>query len=295
MTTASPAARPGLAALWMTGAIVSFSLMAVAGRAVSGELDTFEIMMYRSFVGVVLVIGVAGLLGRLGEVTTRDLHVHGVRNLFHFTGQNLWFWAITMIPLAQVFALEFTSPIWVTLLAPLVLGERLTRMRLLAAVLGFLGILMVARPGAGDLSPGVTAAAASALCFAGSILLTKRLTRTETITCILVWLTVMQAGLGLLTAGWDGDIALPSSRTAPWLLAIGCAGLMAHLCLTNALSVAPASVVVPMDFARLPAIAVIGMLLYGEPLDAWVVLGALVIFGANYLNIWTETRRAPAG
>jgi drug/metabolite transporter (DMT)-like permease len=283
--------RPGLAALWMTGAIVSFSLMAIAGRAVSFELDTFEIMMYRSFVGVVLVLTVGGALGRLREVTRRDLHVHALRNVSHFTGQNLWFYAITMAPLAQVFALEFTSPIWVTLLAPLVLGERLTRTRLLAALIGFVGILMVARPGFGTLSPGVIAAAASALGFAGSILLTKRLTRTETITCILFWLTVMQAGLGIVASGWDGDIALPSAATAPWLVLIGCAGLMAHLCLTNALSVAPATVVVPMDFIRLPAIAVIGMLLYGEPLDAFVVIGAAIIFAANYLNIWTETRR----
>jgi drug/metabolite transporter (DMT)-like permease len=288
---AEAAARPGLAALWMTGAIVSFMLMAVGGRAVSAELDTFEIMMYRSVVGFVLVILVAGAMRKLHEVTTRDLHVQALRNVFHFTGQNLWFWAITMAPLAQVFALEFTSPIWVTLLAPLVLGERLTRTRLLAAVLGFVGILIVARPGVTEISPGVIAAAASAIGFAGSILLTKKLTRTETITCILFWLTVMQSVFGLVTAGWDGDIALPSAVTAPWLLMIGCAGIVAHLCLTQALRVAPAAVVVPMDFVRLPAIAVVGMLLYGEPLEPWVFLGAIVIFGANYLNIWTETRR----
>jgi drug/metabolite transporter (DMT)-like permease len=283
--------RPGLAALWMAGVIVAFSTMAVAGRAVSFELDTFEIMMYRSFVGVILVIAVGGALGRLGTVTRRDLPVHMVRNLFHFAGQNLWFYAITVIPLAQVFALEFTSPIWVVLLAPLVLGERLTRMRLLSAVLGFIGILIVARPGIGGLSPGVIAAAAAALGFAGSILLTKRLTRTETITCILFWLTVMQSVFGIIATGWDGDIALPSAATAPWLLLIGCCGLLAHLCLANALSLAPATVVVPMDFVRLPAIAVVGLWVYGEPIDVHVILGAAIIFGANYLNIWSETRR----
>jgi drug/metabolite transporter (DMT)-like permease len=284
--------RPALAALWMGGAIVSFSAMAVAGRAVSFELDTFEIMMYRSFVGLLLVVPVAGALGRLGTVTRRDLPVHALRNLFHFAGQNLWFYAITVIPLAQVFALEFTSPIWVMLLAPLVLGERLTRMRLLAGTLGFAGILIVARPGLGGLSPGVIAAAAAALGFASSMLLTKRLTRTETITCILFWLTAMQAVFGIVAAGWDGDVALPSAATAPWLLLIGCCGILAHLCLTNALSVAPATVVVPMDFVRLPAIALVGLWIYGEAIDLHVVLGAAIIFAANYLNIWTETRRA---
>jgi drug/metabolite transporter (DMT)-like permease len=283
--------HPGRAAVWMLGAILSFSAMAVAGRAVSFELDTFEIMMYRSFIGVVIVVSTAGALGKLGDITRHRLPLHFVRNLSHFTGQNLWFFAITMAPLAQVFALEFTSPIWVTLFAPLVLAEKLTRVRMVAALLGFIGILFVARPGAGELSPGVIAAAASALGFAGSILFTKLLTRTETITCILFWLTAMQAIFGILAAGYDGDIALPSSATLPWLVLIGCAGLLAHLCLTNALSVAPATVVVPMDFVRLPAIAVVGMLFYNEPIDLFVIFGALVIFGANYINIWFETRR----
>ena len=288
--TAETQPRIGLAALWMIGTIASFSAMAVAGRAVSFELDTFETMMYRSFIGVVLVLAVGGALGRLSEVTTRSLPVHGIRNLCHFTGQNLWFYAITAIPLAQVFALEFTSPLWVTLLAPLILGERLTRMRALAALMGFVGVLIVARPGAVELSPGLVAAAASAIAFAGSILFTKMLTRTETITCILFWLTVTQSVFGIVAAGYDGDIALPSPESVPWLVLIGCAGLVAHLCLTNALSVAPATVVVPIDFARLPVIALVGMALYGEALDPVVFLGAAVIFGANYLNILNESR-----
>ena len=279
------------AGLWMSGAIVAFSSMAVAGRAVSIELDTFEMMMYRSFIGIALVLTVAGALGRLREVTTRSLHIHAVRNLCHFTGQNLWFFSLTFIPLAQVFALEFTSPLWVTLLAPLVLGEKLTRTRAIAAALGFAGILLVARPGIMEVNPGVVAAALSAIAFAGSILFTKKLTRTETITCILFWLTIMQAVMGVVAAGWDGDIAWPSASAWPWIAVIGCAGLLAHLCLTNALAVAPATVVVPFDFIRLPVIAIVGMALYGEAIDVFVFLGAAVIFAANYLNIWTESRR----
>jgi drug/metabolite transporter (DMT)-like permease len=289
--TAVPAIPVLRAGLWMSGAIVSFCAMAVAGRSLAVELDTFEMMLYRSLIGIVLVLAVGGALGRLGEISTRSLGLHAVRNLFHFTGQNLWFFSLTFIPLAQVFALEFTSPLWVTLLAPLVLGERLTRTRAIAAALGFVGILIVARPGFSEMNVGVLAAAASAICFAGNILFTKRLTRTATITGILFWLTVMQAGLGLVTAGWDGDIAWPSAAAWPWIAVIGCAGLLAHLCLTNALKVAPATVVVPFDFIRLPVIAVIGMALYAEPLDAFVFMGAVVIFAANYLNIWTESRR----
>jgi drug/metabolite transporter (DMT)-like permease len=279
------------AGLWMLGAVVSFSSMAVAGRAVSFELDTFEIMMYRSIVGFVLVICVARLTGHTRSITTRSPGLHLIRNLSHFTGQNLWFYAITMIPLAQVFALEFTSPLWVLVLSPLILGERMTRVRALAAVIGFTGILIVARPSPETINAGTLAAAAAAIGFAGSILATKRLTRTETLTCILFWMTATQIVFGLICAGIDGDIALPSPASAPWLIVIGCAGLMAHVCLTTALSIAPATVITPVDFLRLPLIAVIGLMVYGEAIDAFTLLGAAVIFGANYLNLWFETRK----
>lgn len=279
------------AALWMIGAIASFSSMAIAGRAVSFQLDTFEIMMYRSLFGICIVLGVAGVAGTLGQVTRRHMGVHLLRNMAHFTGQNLWFYAVTVIPLAQVFALEFTSPLWVLVLSPLILGERLTKVRVIAALMGFGGILVVTRPGAESLNMGVVTAALSAVGFALSIVFTKRLTRSETITCILFYLTIMQAVFGIICAGWDGDIALPDATTLPWLLLIGCAGLLAHFCLTTALSIAPATVVVPIDFVRLPLIAVIGMAFYNEPLDIFVFLGAALIFAGNYYNLLTETRR----
>ena len=280
----SDGSRPLVAAAWMTGAIVSFSSMAVAGRTLSGELDTFEMMMYRSFIGLAVVLAVGLSMGKMREV-------HFLRNLAHFTGQNLWFYALSLITLAQVFALEFTSPIWVVVFAVLFLGERLTPMRLLAVALGFAGALAVARPGAGGDPVGLALAAASAVGFAGSIVCTKMLTRTETIFGILFWLTAMQAVMGIVATGWDGDIAWPSAAAWPWVALIGCAGLLAHTCLTNALAVAPATVVTPMDFLRLPVIAMVGMLAYGEPLDVWVFLGAALIFGGNYLNIWSESRR----
>ena len=278
------------AALWMIGTITSFSVMAVAGREVSHALDTFEIMMYRSLVGVIVVAALATAFGAWRQVETARLGTHLVRNVAHFTGQNLWFLAVTLIPLAQVFALEFTTPIWVILLSPLVLGERLTLVRAIAATLGFVGILIVARPDMDGINTGIITAASCAIFFAITIMLTKRLTRNEQIVSILFWLTAMQLVMGLVTAGYDGDIALPDLQTGPWVFVIGCAGLLAHFCLTKALSIAPATVVVPIDFVRLPTIAVVGMLVYGEAIDVWVLVGALIIFGGNYLNLWWETR-----
>ena len=278
------------AAVWMLGAIASFSTMAVAGREVSFALDTFEIMLFRSAVGVIIVAFAAIAFGTWRQINREQFSLHFFRNIMHFIGQNLWFYAVTVIPLAQVFALEFTSPIWVILLSPLILGERITLVRAVAALMGFLGVLVVTRPDMAGVNAGVTMAASSAIFFAFTIIFTKRLTRTQSITCILFYLTVLQLGFGLVTAGYDGDIALPNTETLPWLVLIGVAGLLAHFCITNALAIAPATVVVPIDFVRLPVIAIIGMLVYGEALDLWVLLGAGIIFAGNYLNIWSETR-----
>jgi len=231
------------------------------------------------------------LTGQWRQVTRRSLGTHVIRNAAHFTGQNLWFYAVTAIPLAQVFALEFTSPIWVVLLSPLILGEPLTRLRLMSVLAGFMGILIVARPSPDTISPGLIAAASSAVFFALSVMYTRLLTRTETVLCIMFWLTLMQAVFGIIFSAWDGDMVAPSAQTLPWLVLIGFAGLLAHYCLTSALAIAPATVVVPIDFVRLPTIAIVGMLLYGEALDAWVFVGAAVIFAANYANIWYANRR----
>ena len=283
--------RPLLAAAFMTGAMLSFTLMAVAGRELAGHLDTFEIMFYRSLIGIAIVTSVAVATGRLGELATRRFPLHLTRNISHFAGQNLWFYAVGVIPMAQLFAFEFTTPLWVALLAPLILGERFTAIRILAALIGFTGILLIARPGAITLSPGLIAAMTCALGFAGAVLTTKLLSRTETVTCILFWLTVMQAVFGLVTAGYDLDIAIPDPTSAVWVTIVGLCGLMAHFCITNALKVAPASIVGPMEFLRLPMVALVAFVLYNEPIETIVFAGAILIFAGNWLNIRTEARR----
>ncbi|MGB7243635.1 MAG: DMT family transporter [Sulfitobacter sp.] len=280
------------AAIWMIGAISSFTAMAVSGRLLGGQFDTFEIMMYRSIFGLFIVLIVARWAGTLGQINRDALGLQVIRNLVHFSGQNLWFYALTIIPLAQLFAFEFTTPLWVIVLAPLLLGERLTPMGALAALMGFVGILIVARPSVESINSGMIAAAACAIFFALTFITTKKLTTRQSITGIMFYLTLLQLIFGLITAGHDGEIARPTSAALPLLLLIGACGLVAHFCITKALSLAPATVVSPIDFARLPVIAVIGMLAFDEALDIWVIVGAVIIFAGNYLNIWNETRRS---
>ena len=276
------------AVFYMTGAIASFVAMAVAGRAVSFQLDTFEIMLFRSFIGFLLVLGFILVRGEGKNISRRHMGVHVVRNLFHFSGQNLWFFALTVIPLAQVFALEFTTPLWILILSPLILGEGLSRKKISVGLIGFGGALLVAQPAMSGLSLGVISAALAAVGFAGSIVLTKKLTQSETILTVLFYMTLFQLGFGIICAGYDGDIALPSAQNLPWVILIACAGLAAHFSLTAALSLAPATLIAPIDFIRLPAIVVIGFVFYSEPVDALVILGAGIIFAANYVNIIGE-------
>ena len=179
--------------------MVSFTLMAISGRELAGRLDTFEIMFFRSLIGICIVVGVCAWSGTLSRISSAMLGLHLVRNGFHFLGQNLWLYAVTVIPLSQLFAFEFSTPIWVAVFAPLFLAERLTRTRLLAAGLGFAGILIIARPGTVPITPGIIAAAFCAVGFAGAVIATKLLSRTQSIASILFWLVIMQGGLW---TGW---------------------------------------------------------------------------------------------
>lgn len=279
---------PIRAGLWMMGAVVSFTLMAVAGREVLHELDTFEVMMYRSLMGICIVLIFSKVAGTFNEINVQQLTLHLTRNITHFIGQNLWFFAVTAITLPQLFAFEFSVPIWVALFAPIFLSEKLTKRRLFAALIGFFGILIVARPDNIGVTSGIIAAALCAICFTGTGIATKLLTRTQSITCILFWLTVMQAILGIICAGYDFDISFPSQSSLPWVILIGLAGLLAHFCITKALQLADAIVVYPMDFVRLPLATAVGVLFYNEPIQLLVFVGAAIILGANFLNIISE-------
>lgn len=287
LTTAET--RPALAALWMCGAIVSFTAMAIAGRAIQQELDSFELMFWRSLIGFSIVVGVVLFTlrkpGRAwSEIRPTSPKLHLTRNLFHFAGQNLWFYGIMVIPLSQLVALEFTMPIWVALLAPLVLGEQFTMRRLFVALLGFAGIIIVAQPGVQPLTGGHLAGMLCAIGFAMNMMLTKRIMRTDSVICVLFWMTLSQTIFGLVLAQWGGFTWPPSSIWA-WLVVVGLTGLSAHYALSSALALAPASTVAPMEFLRLPVIALVGVWLYSEALEPLVFVGACVILLANWVNL----------
>jgi len=269
----------------MMGTVVSFTLMAIAGRAILSDLNTFELMLYRSVIGVLIVSFFISRSKRgFSQLKTKLYKQHLLRSTVHYTGQNLWFFAIATIPLAQLIALEFTNPLWVALLAPLLLGETLTRTKFLIVLLGFIGVMIVARPGIEPVNLGHAAGLISALGFAVTNIMTRKITRQDSVLTVLFWMTSIQAILSLALS-LPGGIPWPDASLWPWIIIMGITGLSAHFCLSQALNVAPATVVAPMDFIRLPISALVGMMLYQEPLLATVFIGGGVILFANYLNL----------
>ena len=283
--------NPLKALAWMLGAAASFSAMAVAGRELSVEMNTFELMLYRSIIGFVIIsILISRTKRGFAQVRTKRMRDQLWRNLFHYTGQNLWFYGVAAIPLSQLVALEFTNPIWVALLAPLMLSEALTKRRMLAALVGFLGVLIVARPGYGPLEWGHAAGLGAAIGFAMNTIWTKRLMSTESVLNVLFWMTLLQA-IASLILSLPGGIPVPTSAGWPWIIVVGICGLTAHYALTSALGAAPATIVAPLEFIRLPVIAMLGMLIYDEPIVLAVFIGAAVIILANLINIGGRRRQ----
>jgi drug/metabolite transporter (DMT)-like permease len=273
----------------MSGALLSFIGMAIAARELSAAVGTFEILFFRSLIGLAVI---AALLHRYGWRHARSARpgIHLLRNTAHFAGQFGWFYAISLIPLAEVFAIEFTVPIWTALLAAFLLGERITATRLAAIAIGIAGIALILRPGAAVVQPAAIAALLSALAYGLSHTLTKKLVGTDRPLTILFYMTVIQLPFGLIGAvpHW----VWPAPAAWPWLAVVGLTALSAHYCMTRALALADATVVVPMDFLRLPLIALLGFMLYGERIEWYLFAGAALIVGANLLNIRAEQRRA---
>ena len=274
-------------ALWMGGAVLSFAAMAVAVRELLRHMGAFEIVFLRSVVMLAIVLA---MLPRAGTASLRTgrFSLHLWRNLIHFVGQVLWVYSIGALALATVFAIEFTMPMWTALLAWLFLKERLSFPRLVMLALGLAGVLLILRPGGGSFHPAMLAMILGSLCYASSFIFTKRLTSTDSALAVLFWMALIQMPLGL--AASIPQWAAPAWSDVPWILGIGVGSYTAHYCMTRAVKVADASVVVGIDFIRLPLIALIGALAYGEALDPMVFVGAAVIFAGTYYSLSRERR-----
>jgi drug/metabolite transporter (DMT)-like permease len=267
------------------GAMLFLCGMAIAGREMASELNAFQVSLVRSVICISVLLILMPFLG-FHRVKTRKIRMHLGRNFLHFGAQTAWLYGVAVLPLAQVFAIEFTAPIWTALLATLILKEKLTRLRILGVALGFAGILIILRPGIDVVNPASFIVLLSAFGFASTFVFTRHMSGTESPLTVIFYMNLIQLPMGLIASipGWT----LPSSELLPAMALIGVCGLGSHFCFAHAFRLAEATIVAPLDFFRLPLIAVVGYLFYDEAWDLMILLGGAVIFSGNLVNLWGE-------
>jgi drug/metabolite transporter (DMT)-like permease len=280
------------AGLWMAAWHTLMLGMTIASREVTREIDVLQLMELRSALGLVMLLPLVFAAGGFRAMSTKRPLMHIGRNVVHYTGQALWLYALTLIPLAHLISIEFTAPLWTALLAVTFLGERLNMAKIAALVLGLVGVAIIVRPGATTMDPGHLIVLAAALCFGISVAMVKSLTRTESVVKIIFWMLVIQSVIGLIPALWTWR--WPSAGIWPWIVVAAFCGSFAHYCMARALTYADATVVMPMDFLRVPLTALIGYLLYSETIDVVTALGAVLILAGNLLNLRPSRTPAPA-
>lgn len=279
------------AAFWMGCSILCFIVMSVAGRTLTAQLDVFQVMEMRSVIGFVMLMPLVYAAGGFAAMRTQRPVLHLGRNVAHYAGQFAWLAALGMIPLAELVAIEFTTPFWAAVLAVMFLGERMNARKLAAIALGFAGVAVIVRPGLSTIEPGHLVMLAGAVGFGISAVTVKLLTRTDSVVKIIFWMLVIQSVIGIVPAVrvWQ----TPTADLWPAILVISFTGAFAHYCLARALVHGEATVVMPMDFLRLPLMGLVGWAIYSEGLDAYAVAGAVLILAGNLLSLRTRAA-APA-
>src|SRR5688572_20911160 len=280
--------NPVRAALWMGCAVLSFSLMAVAVRELLRHMGAFEILFLRTLVTMLLVTAVVSRVGT-ATLRTRLFAIHLLRAFLHLGGQLCWIYAIGALTLAMVFAIEFTMPVWVALLATLFLGERMNRGRVAMLALGLAGTAIILRPDLGGLHPAALVMLLGSVFYAGNMITTKRISASDSPIGVIFWMSLIQ--LPLTFAAALPQWVAPGPIDLAWSVIIGAGSFAAHYSMTRAMKLGDATLVVPIDFLRLPLIALVGALFYGEPLEAATFVGAVIIFAGTYYSLSRESRR----
>lgn len=287
---------------WMMVSVLAFTATAIAGRSCREHLSPMNMVFYRNFISLIILLVAFRWLGiTLSSLTSVQPWMQWGRALLHFCGQWTWMTALLLIPLIELMAIEFTFPLLVALLAPLLLGEQMTRTRILGAMLGFAGTLVIlfspyffraTGVAAPSFNAGTFFAMACAVFFAFNMIGTRYLMRRDGPLTLLMFMTVnhtiLSFVLGFSTLKW-----LPAN-IVPWVIVLGVASLIAHFAIARALLYADAVVCAPLDFVRVPLMVMAGVLLYNEPVQAVALLGTLLVIGGNGVNIWGEHKAKQA-
>lgn len=280
-----------LGAAWAAAAAALHALVPVSVRLLSEHMPPIEIVFFRNALGLMFFVAFFAWRG-LGAMSTAKIGLHLQRNLCNFVGMWLWFAAIAAMPIAKAIALHFTEPLMATVLAILFLGERPALRRWLAIGAGFVGVLIILRPGIIAFQWPALMVLGSAFLYAGTVIYTRILGRTDSPTTTTFYYQLMLAAFALPFAlpVW----VWPVWDDVPGLALLAVAGTAAPYCIIRAFKHAEASAIAPFNFLRLPITAGLAFLLFGEPTEIWTWVGAGLIFSAAYLMTRAE-RRAGRG
>lgn len=270
--------QPMRAALLMLGSTLFFGLMTVAIRLASETLHTFEIAFFRNFFGLMIALPLLLRHGP-GLLKTTRLPRYVFRCAIGIASMLAGFWAIGHLPLAQAVALSYSSPIFVTIAAAVLLRERVRARRWAAVVVGFVGVLVIVRPGTDSFSAGTLVALLAAVLSGIVSIQIKQLSYTEPADRIVLLTTLLWVPMSFLPAStvWEW----PRGIAWVWVIAAGAMGTAGHMLWTRALKLGDVSALTPISFMQLPLVAAAGWWLFREPVDRWTAIGAGVIFAAN--------------
>jgi len=283
----TPVSQTTRAALWMVFFYASMACLSGMIRHMSVHIPALEMVFFRNLFGLVFILPVVGLAG-FHTLKTKRLKMHGVRAVFGTAAMSCWFLGVTLIPISQATALNFTVPLFTTLGAALVLGETLRRHRMMALLVGFLGALVILRPGIVTIEPGVFLVLASSLFISGAVLSVKHLSSSEHPTAIVFYMGLFMTPLSLVGAStvW----VWPQLEHYPWLIAMGIFASVGQIGMAKAMKAADASVSMPFAFTHMVFASIVGYVFFGEIVDIWTWVGAAIIFCATLYIVRREAK-----
>ncbi len=278
---------PVYGALWMSLAACSLASLAVMVRYLAPTIPIAELIFFRNIISLLIFVPWVLRVG-FSELHTSRLPLHVFRNSAQYLGMLSWFFAVTIMPLADLAGLQFTVPLFTMFLAAVLLNEQIKFHRGIAAGVGFVGALIIIRPGFAEVGVGVAAIMMAAILYSITMIATKRLSSTESGSVVAFYMALLLTPISLIPALFDWTT--PSWEQVPAILALGLVGHVAVVSLTRAFASADASFVMPFDFLRLPFAALFGFVLFNEIPEIWVPIGGLLIFLSTYYMTWQESR-----
>jgi len=266
------------ASLMMLVALFCFTTMGICIRLSSAFVPVIEIVFFRNILAVLIMAPVLIRQGGASIGMNRPRLFYG-RAVINFIGMLSGFTAVTLIPLAEMTALSFTGPIFVTIGAALFLGEVIRIRRVMAIAVGFIGALIILRPGLVEVSLGAILALVSALSIAAASLVVKKMTETERASAIVFWMVMMQAPIALVPAVFVWEWPTPEAWVYLWGMALS--GTTAHVLFTRAVGLVEITSLQPLEFAKLPFAVIMAWLVFAEWPDIWIWVGGSVIFAST--------------